>query len=162
MRRTLMVLAALSLAACANRQVELTPGHLIGAALGGAAGGILGYQFGGGLGQILATAAGSAVGAGAGYMVGPRLMPGDQVAHDRTAERTLAAAPDGAIQRWDNPETGARGIFRATRSFRAAQSGLYCRDYRSTAVVRDGTVRDAGTACQMADGRWILFARAPG
>ena len=130
MRRTLVVLAVLVLAACADRRIETTPGNLAAAA--------------------------------AGYALGGRLLPSDQAAYDHTLRRALAEARDSEIRRWDNAQTGHRGIFCDVRSFRVGAGGLDCRDDRSRVVVEDGPLPGAGTACRMADGRWAMFGRDSG
>ena len=152
MKKLVVAALALSVAACVHQEdSRMSTGGLVGAAIGAAAGGLIGAQFGGGLGQMLFIASGVAVGGSGGYMVGERMLGSDWALYDDTARTALSTSQDGEIKSWSNPDTGASGIIRPTRSFRT-QSGMQCRDYRSTVAVKDMVQSGDGTACLDPDG----------
>lgn len=160
MRKIAIVSLFAALTACAELNTQdINFGGVAGAVVGGVAGGMVGAEFGGGLGQTLFMGAGALVGASVGYEAGSILYPSDQAAYDNNARLALAGSADGASSRWSNPETGNSGIFTPTQTY-ITSSGRACRDYRATLALRnDGAetgviARQAGTACQQADGSW--------
>lgn len=157
MKKVVVAALALTLAACVHQEdTRFTPGAMMGAALGGAAGGLIGAQFGGGLGQLLFIASGVAIGGSGGYLVGQRMEASDWALYNDTARKALTKVPDGTNSSWTNPDTGASGIIRPTRTFRT-QTGSYCRDYRSTVAVSDMVQSGDGTACLGIDGQWYAM-----
>lgn len=157
MKKVVVVTLALFLASCANiDEQRISTGAIFGAVAGAAAGGLLGAQFGGGLGNMLFVATGAAVGGSAGYVIGQRMEDSDWSLYDNTAREALADSPDGGQKNWSNPDTGASGIVRPTRSFRT-QTGQYCRDYRATVAVSDMVQSGDGTACLGSDGVWYAM-----
>jgi len=151
--KSLIVVLALALTACANKPNLSTP-HVVGAGVGAIAGGVIGYQFGGGITQSLATTAGAILGGAVGYAAGPRLWPSDRVALNQATHRALAE-PDGEIVTWSNPETGNGGMVRPTRSFLGPQ-GTMCRQFRSSVAWGAGTTSGTGLACLQPDGSWSV------
>ena len=146
----------MSIGGCAN--ADMNREEMLGTAAGAALGGILGYQFGGGvwMNSLWATV-GAVTGGTAGYVATRTLMGTDRVAYDRTAHKGLAAAENGQIFDWKNPEPGNSGIFRPTNSFYSAD-GRLCRQYRATVAFKDGVRSGAGMACQNPDGQWQVLA----
>ncbi|MEO5336455.1 MAG: RT0821/Lpp0805 family surface protein [Magnetospirillum sp. WYHS-4] len=157
MKKVVVAVLALSLVGCATENMKVNSSGLLGAALGGAAGGLIGAQFGGGMGRTLIITGAALVGAGAGYVVARRLESSDWSMHDDAAKRALSKGRDGEVHGWQNPATGASGIFRPTRSYRM-QSGELCRDYRATLAVGETVESGEGTACQGNDGLWYAMA----
>ncbi len=157
MKKVVVVALALSLAACVGSDnPRINPGAMIGFAVGAATGGLIGAQFGGGLGQALFIASGTIVGGASGYTVAQYLEQSDWTLYDDTAREALSTSPDGSMQNWSNPKTGASGVIRPTRSFRT-QTGMYCRNYRSTVAVSRGVQSGDGTACLSPDGDWYAM-----
>lgn len=157
MKKIVVAILALSVAGCATENMRMNSSGILGAALGGGAGGLIGSQFGGGTGQMLLITTGVVVGASAGYVIARRLEAGDWSMHDGTARRALTNGRDGEVMGWQNPATGASGIFRPTRSYRT-QTGELCRDYRATLSVGETVESGEGTACQGGDGQWYAMA----
>ncbi|HEB79234.1 MAG TPA: hypothetical protein ENI79_02000 [Rhodospirillales bacterium] len=166
MRKFTIVLIALFLAACANKEggamkFKMTKAEALGAGVGAVIGGAVGYQFGSGLSQALFSMAGTVAGGAGGYVAVRRLAPSDQAQYTKTAKQALSNAADGETLNWSNPKTGASGIFKPTRSFRAAGDNL-CRDYRAVVALEREVLRSGGTACRMSGGDWLAFNNAPG
>jgi len=160
MKKFAVVTCVAALTACADMGTEnINVGGVAGAVVGGLAGGIAGAEFGGGLGQTIFMGTGALVGAGVGYEAGSLLYPSDQAAYDNNARMALASSADGTVNEWRNPETGNSGIFMPTQTYLTGD-GRSCRDYRATLALRlDGAetgliARQAGTACEQADGTW--------
>lgn len=146
----LAVAGALSLTACEGAGGKETAGTL----LGGAGGALLGSQVGGGSGQILAAIAGGLAGAFVGNQLGASLDKADQ-AYAEQATQQAQAAPVGQTIAWNNPESGNSGTITPTRDG-TDQTGRYCREYQTTVTVDGQVERAHGTACQQADGSWVI------
>lgn len=157
MKKIVVAVVALSLAGCATENMKFNSAGMLGAAMGGAAGGLVGAQLGGGTGQTLLMAGGVLAGATMGYVVGRRLEASDWSMHDSNARKALSGGRDGEPVGWQNPATGASGIFRPTRSYRM-QTGEMCRDYRAIISYGDTVESGEGTACQGNDGLWYAMA----
>ncbi|KJS45883.1 MAG: membrane protein [Rhodospirillaceae bacterium BRH_c57] len=142
--------AMTTLGACES--IQGAPKATAGTVLGGIGGAVIGSQFGGGSGQIAATAAGTLLGAFVGSEIGKSLDRADRDAIS-TAQQQAYAAPVGQTIAWNNPDSGNRGTITPVRDG-YAQSGSYCREYRTTVTI-DGRREEAlGTACQQPDGTW--------
>ncbi len=156
MKKITALVLMMSIGGCAN--VDMNRDEMLGTAVCAALGGIVGYQFGGGvLMNSLWATAGTLAGGTAGFVATRTLMGTDRAAYDRTAQKGLAAAENGQIFDWKNPETGNSGIFRPTNSFYSAD-GRLCRQYRTTVAFKDGVRSGAGMACQNPDGQWQVLA----
>ena len=156
MKKITALVLMLSIGACAN--ADMNREEMLGTAVGAALGGILGYQLGGGvwMNSLWATA-GTVAGGTAGFVGTRMLMGSDLAAYDRTTQKGLAAAEDGQIVDWKNPETGNSGIFRPTNSFYSAD-GRLCRQFRATVAFKKGVRSGVGMACQNPDGQWQVLA----
>ncbi|MFA7429468.1 MAG: RT0821/Lpp0805 family surface protein [Rhodospirillaceae bacterium] len=144
------VAAMTTLGACESAQNN--PKSTVGTVLGGVGGAVIGSQFGKGTGQLAATAAGTLLGAYIGSEIGSSLDRADQQAM-MSAQQRAYAAPVGETINWNNPDSGNRGTITPVRDG-YAQSGSYCREYRTTVTI-DGRREEAfGTACQQPDGTW--------
>ena len=156
MKKITALVLMMSIGGCAN--VGMNRDEMLGTAVGAVLGGIVGYQFGGGviMNSLWATA-GTIAGGTAGYVTTRMVMGTDRAAYDRTTQKGLAAAGDGEVVGWKNPETGNSGIFRPTNSFYAAD-GRLCRQYRATVAFKDGVRSGAGMACRNSDGQWQVLA----
>lgn len=142
--------AMTTLGACES--IQGAPKATAGTVLGGIGGAVIGSQFGGGSGQIAATAAGTLLGAFVGSEIGKSLDRADRDAIS-SAQQQAYAAPVGQTIAWNNPDSGNRGTITPVRDG-YAQSGSYCREYRTTVTI-DGRREEAlGTACQQPDGTW--------
>ncbi len=142
--------AMTTLGACES--IQGNPKTTAGTVLGGVGGAVIGSQFGSGSGQLAATAAGTLLGAFVGSEIGKSLDRADREAI-AGAQQQAYAAPVGQTIAWNNPDSGNRGTITPVRDG-YAQSGSYCREYRTTVTI-DGRREDAlGTACQQPDGTW--------
>lgn len=143
---------SLGLSACTGMQNN--PKQSAGTVLGGLGGAVAGAQFGQGTGQLAATAAGTLLGAWLGSEVGASLDRADQEYAMRAQQRAYTA-PIGETIRWDNPQSGHSGTYTPIRAG-TAESGAYCRQFRTTVNI-DGRAESAyGTACQQPDGTWRI------
>ena len=147
------------LGACGNNinKVQDITWLELGGTLGGAmVGGYVGSQLGGGFGQILYMSTGVLIGGSAGYSAARQLNPSDQSHYESSVKTALDTSPDGKVLRWDNPETGRTGIFRAVNTYHQS-NGQKCRKYRTSVVFNDGVFSAGGIACQMVNGTWTKF-----
>ena len=150
---------AIALSGCGNSSNRLD--HVtwleIGGTLGGAmVGGYTGSQFGGGFGKLLYMTAGTLFGGSVGYSASRILELSDQSRYQSTVQRALSNSADGEIIRWNNPETGREGIFRAVNTYRNPK-GQQCRKYRASVVFSDGVYSGGGVACEIGDGTWLKY-----
>lgn len=141
----------LTLAACDTAQTGQK--EIGGALLGAAVGGLLGSQIGGGRGRLAATAAGTLLGAYLGSQAGRSLDRADRLHAERTAREGLERSPSGSTSRWVNPDSGHKGTFTPTNTYKS-KDGLDCRDYSQTIIVDGRTETAVGTACRLPDGTW--------
>lgn len=118
-----------------------------GQILGGVAGAAVGSQIGGGSGKTAAMIGGTVLGALLGGELGGRM--------DRTDEhRTVRAFETGERTQWTNPNTGYAYDLKPEGMYQA--DARTCRDYTMDAVI-DGRMQVVeGTACQQADGTWLV------
>ncbi|MEK9677629.1 MAG: RT0821/Lpp0805 family surface protein [Rhodospirillaceae bacterium] len=158
MKKVMVLMAALSLAACADSE-HFTPGQMAGAIAGGAVGVFAGSQFGGGTGNLIFMIAGGLVGAGAGYSMGDELLPSDKSTFERSTVYAMNHAADGQQVNWANPETGVAGTIKPTRSYYAGQD-RYCRDFTASIAVKSGVGSGDARACRIAGGNWFIDERA--
>ena len=147
-----LLAVAFGLAACTTDSVQK---HTLGTILGGGLGALAGSQIGSGKGQLAAVAIGTLLGAYAGSEVGKSLDKADQ-AHAEKAYQQAQTTQLGQTVAWNNPESGHSGTVTAIRDGKQANSGAYCREFK-TAVSIDGSTEEAfGTACQQPDGSWKI------
>jgi len=155
-----VALSVLAVAGCGQQRISGT--EAAGAALGAAAGGMLGTQLGGGWAQMAFTVGGVALGGVTGHMIGRRFEASDRALYGRALTSSLSTVPDGETVHWQNPETGLNGTIRPTRSYHRGNDGQLCRDFRAAVNFSSDVATESGTACQMADGQWILISEAFG
>ena len=154
MKRIVPVILAVAfgLAACTNDSGQK---QIVGTLLGGGLGALAGSQIGSGKGQLAAVAIGTLLGAYAGSEVGKSLDKADQ-AYAEKAYQQAQTTQLGQTVAWNNPESGHSGTVTAIRDGKEAETGAYCRKFK-TAVSIDGQTEEAvGTACQQPDGSWKI------
>lgn len=148
----IVLAVAFGLAACTSDSGQK---QTIGTLLGGGLGALAGSQIGGGKGQLAAVAIGTLLGAYAGSEVGKSLDKADQ-AHAEKAYQQAQTTQLGQTVAWNNPESGHSGTVTPIRDGKQANTGAYCREFK-TAVSIDGQTEEAfGTACQQSDGSWKI------
>ncbi len=150
---TAVVLATALMAGCVTQgnQKEFA-GTLLGAGLGGLAG----SKIGGGKGQLAAVAVGTLAGAFIGRGIGQSLDNVDKLYAER-AHSSAAAVPVGQTIAWNNPNSGNSGTVTAVRDGTNAQTGAYCREYRTTVDVGGRSQEAYGTSCRQPDGSWQII-----
>jgi surface antigen len=155
---SLVLLASLTLAACANPNGGSTPDlnkSTVGAVLGGVGGGVAGSAFGKGKGQVAAAVAGSLLGAFLGSEVGKSLDQADALYAQRNAQYALETQPVGSSAGWRNPDSGNAGTITPTRTYTTAQNQP-CREFEQTVTIGTQKQKAYGTACRQADGSWQI------
>lgn len=120
-----------------------------GAAIGGVLGGVLGAQVGKGKGRTAATIAGTLAGAYIGGAIGRSMDETDRMKANQALETSRTSQPVS----WQNPDTGASYTVTPTRTYQA-DSGTYCREYTTEAVIGGKREIVYGTACRQPDGSW--------
>src|SRR3954471_219436 len=98
-RTSLVLVAALSLAACENPPTKEQKGAVAGAVVGG----VVGSTIGGGTGRTVAIIAGTVAGAVIGGKIGSKMDEADKL----KAAQALESTPTGQRASWQNPDTGA-------------------------------------------------------
>lgn len=159
MKKVIVLVAALSLGACANSGgMKMSTSGLAGAVVGGGVGALAGSMFGGGTGQLLFTILGGIGGAGAGYAFGESLDNSDMQTFEQSTRHAMDTASDGQLVSWSNPATGVVGSVTPIRTY-VAQNGEYCRDYRATVAAPEGVGVATAKACKVAGGTWDIFGK---
>lgn len=148
--KALLLIAALSMAGCAEYGQKQTVGGLTGAALGG----LLGAQFGSGSGKLAGTAIGVLVGGLMGSEVGRSMDDLDRVKANQAVVKAQTA-PLGENITWNNPKSGHEGSITPTRDG-YSDSGNYCREFYQTVNIGGETQDAYGVACQQPDGSWRI------
>ncbi len=148
----IVVAGSLSLAGCLadGTGAKQATGTLLGAA-GGA---LLGSQFGNDSTQPFFTIGGGLLGALLGNEIGQSLDRADQ-AYAAEAEVQALDAPVGHTVTWNNPKSGNRGSYTATRDG-VDNHGRYCREYQMLVMIGNETEEAYGTACMQPDGTWEI------
>jgi surface antigen len=124
---------------------------LVGQILGGVGGAVAGAQFGQGTGKLAATAGGTLLGVLLGGSVGGSL---DRV--DAACESyALETVPSGQTVSWQGPGRGAQYGVTPTQTFQT-DTGEFCREYTTSALVGGQTSEVYGIACRDANGSWHL------
>ena len=146
MRYVLTILAmmatlTLGITACTNEQ----SGQVIGGILGGAAG----SQVGSGRGRMVATVAGAIAGGYIGGNIGRSMDETDRL----KAQHSLEYNRTHESSSWRNPDSGNNYTVTPTRTWQT-DSGRYCREYTTEAIIDGRTETVYGTACRQADGSW--------
>ena len=144
--------AAFGLSACVNNAGEK---QTVGTLIGGGLGALAGSQIGSGKGQLAAVAIGTLLGAYAGSEVGKSLDKADQ-AHAENAYQQAQTAQLGQTVTWINPESGHAGTVTAVRDGKQANTGAYCREFKTAVTINGQTEEAFGTACQQPDGSWKI------
>jgi len=123
--------------------------ELAGGVIGGAVGGVLGSQVGKGDGRTVATIGGAVIGVLVGGAIGRQMDQADQACVAQALEHTSGERPVS----WRDPEDGVRYEVRPFRTYED-ESGRFCREYVTTAIV-DGRVEEIrDTACREPEGGW--------
>lgn len=125
--------------------------ELLGSVIGGAAGGAVGSTVGSGDGRTAAIIGGTIIGVIIGGSIGRAM---DQVDQNCVGQ-ILEHAPDGRTVAWSGPQSGSDYEVTPVKTFRT-QSGAYCRDYSTSAVIGGERQQLYGTACRQPDGSWQL------
>ncbi|WP_425449994.1 RT0821/Lpp0805 family surface protein [Virgifigura deserti] len=124
--------------------------ELLGSVLGGVAGGAIGSTIGSGDGRTVAIVGGTIIGVIVGGSIGRAM---DQVDQNCVGQ-ILEHAPDGRTVAW-NEQGGPAYQVTPVKTFQT-QSGTYCRDYTTSAVIAGERQQLYGTACRQPDGSWQL------
>jgi len=127
----------------------------VGAATGAVGGAWIGSNVGKGKGNIAAIAAGTLLGGYLGKEVGASLDRADMAYYNRTSQNALESAPVGSTSTWQNPDSGNKGTFTPTKTFKTEQ-GTYCREYQQTVTIDGKTQQAYGQACRQPDGTWQI------
>ncbi len=150
-RYAIIAALALTLTACQDGTVGTKQG--LGTIAGAALGGLAGSQIGSGTGQLAAVGAGVLLGALLGNEIGKSLDRADQLAMQRTTQRTLEFQPSGTVSTWQNPDSGNYGTITPKPGYQTS-SGQYCREFQQSITVGGQTQDAFGTACRQPDGTW--------
>src|SRR5699024_10948897 len=122
-----------------------------GALLGGVVGGVAGHQVGGGRGKTIATVAGAVVGSMVGRRLGQRMSNQDR----RQFGNTLATNSTGQTSSWNSGSTN--DYYEVTPTSDTYYSNnRTCREFTMQARVDGQPDQVRGTACQQADGSWVV------
>lgn len=148
----LLLAVAFGLAACTTDSGQK---QTLGTILGGGLGALAGSQVGGGKGQLAAVAVGALLGAYAGSEVGKSLDKADQ-AHAEKAYKQAQTTQLGQTVAWNNPESGHSGTVTPIRDGKQAETGAYCREFKTSVSIDGQTEEAVGTACQQPDGSWKI------
>lgn len=123
---------------------------VLGGVLGGATGAAIGSRVGDG--DTGAIIGGTIIGILVGGAIGNYM---DQVDQNCVGQ-VLEHAEDGETIRWNDPQ-GDDYRVRPLRTYQT-DSGTYCREYTTTAVVGGRTQETYGRACRQPDGSWKLVS----
>lgn len=123
--------------------------ELAGGVIGGAVGGVLGSQVGKGDERTLATIGGAVIGVLVGGAIGRQMDQADQAC---VAQALEYASGERAVS-WHDPEESVRYEVTPFRTYED-ESGRFCRDYVTTAVIGGRVEEIRGTACRDPEGRW--------
>jgi surface antigen len=74
-----------------------------------------------------------------------------------TAQNVLDDGPDGEPQRWENKETGAKGVLTPLDSFE--QDGSLCRRLEAFNEVGGASGRSVFVFCRQEDGNWLISSK---
>ena len=148
-----VVVAALTLGACANNGQQLGAKQTAGGLFGAVGGAVAGSQIGSGKGTVAAVAIGTLLGAFLGSEIGKSLDNADKAAMAQTTQHTLETQPVGTTSTWHNPDSGHSGTPTSTYQ---APSGQHCREYSQTVNIGGKTEEAYGTACRQPDGTWQI------
>lgn len=146
-----LLVAGLTLTGCKTMQ-EMGPKETTGTVIGAVAGGLIGSRFGHNAGRWVGAAVGSIIGGFFGNMLGQNMDSGDK-ARSEQAFREATEAPMGETVYWRNDSNGNWGSYRPIRDGNA-ESGQYCREFVTTAVIGNQRERVYGTACRHPNGTW--------
>lgn len=73
-----------------------------------------------------------------------------------TMQLALETGSDGAVARWNNPETGNSGAVRPTRTYQT-EGGYFCRDFEELLNVKGNVATYDNHACRADDGIWRFY-----
>lgn len=73
-----------------------------------------------------------------------------------TMQLGLETGSDGALARWENPDTGNSGSVRPTRTYQT-EGGYFCRDFEEFLNVDGNTATYDSHACRADDGVWRFY-----
>lgn len=73
------------------------------------------------------------------------------------ARNVLNYGPDGEAKRWENKETGAKGVLTPLRSFE--QDGMFCRQLEAFNEVKGASGRSVFNFCQQEDDTWLISSK---
>ncbi len=77
----------------------------------------------------------------------------DSALAEATLRRALETQMSGTPVRWENPDSGASGTVKPTRTFKN-HNDQFCREYESVEVLGVRTETTSGIACRGDDGQW--------
>ena len=122
--------------------------------LGAGAGAGIAQAAGGG---TVAIVAGAVAGAWLGSEIGKSMDQRDRMAMQETTQTALSNSPSGSTSSWSNPDSGNSGTVTPQQQF-TNNNGRPCREFQQSVNVDGKTETGYGTACQQADGSWVVVA----
>ena len=143
-RTSIILAAALALAACETPPTKEQKGTAAGAVVGG----VVGSTIGGGAGRTVAIVAGTLIGGYVGKNIGKKMDEADRL----KAAQALEKAPTGQVTAWRNPDSGAQYSVTPTRTYTV--KGEPCRDFTMEGMVDGKPEKLQGAACRQSDGAW--------
>jgi surface antigen len=149
------LLVAALCAGCTNQAGKANKQAIFGGG-GAVAGGLIGSTIGKGSGNAAAIIAGAMLGGLAGGAFGKSLDDDDLRMHQGAQLDALEHNRSGVASAWRNPDSGASGKIKPTRTFE--QKGRYCREYMQSITVGGKAQTAYGTACRMPDGQWEIVS----
>ncbi len=133
------------LSGCTSNSPKRDTGVVAGAVVGG----LLGSTVGHGRGRTAATIIGALAGAYIGGAIGQSMDEQDRY----QANQALETYPDNQASSWQNPNTGNTYTVTPTNTYQN-NTGTYCREYTTKAVINGKTETVYGNACRQPDGSW--------
>ncbi len=156
MRKTILILAALLVAACGRPDYD----YLVKAGAAAGVGAFIGYNTIGTASAKFAAAVGfGAAGALVGLHMTGHLSREDTDAMSKAGYDSLTDSAAGIASHWHNPTSGNSGSFTPEPAYLTAD-GILCRRYLATLTVRGETEETQQTACRTGIGSWTPVVEA--
>lgn len=156
MRKTVLIFAALLVAACGRPDYD----YLVKTGAAAGVGAFIGYGIvGTGSGKLAAAVGFGAAGALVGLHMTGHISQEDADAMSKAGYDSLTDSAAGIASHWHNSDSGNSGSFTPEPAYLTAD-GLLCRRYLVTLTVRGETAENQQTACRSGIGSWTPIAEA--